>query len=145
MYVISCGLERVLQLCAFNLHFPSLLRDHLKWEILFISLKWLIIGWLYVCVGRGGRGCFDLKLFKAVIMKWWTNINLFSCGESAERKMYLSFLMTRLFSFSSSHFVKSDPICLLKVSSNWLWCLPTLADDSVSSVNFVLNKELCSG
>lgn len=39
--------------------------------------------------------------------------------------------MTRLFSFSSSHFVKSDPICLLKVSCNWLWCLPTLADESV--------------
>lgn len=44
--------------------------------------------------------CFDLKLFKAIIIKLCANINLFIfLGEPAERKMYLSFLMTRLFPF----------------------------------------------
>lgn len=34
--------------------------------------------------------------------------------------------MTRLFPFTSSHFVKSAPICLLELSCNWLRCLTTL-------------------
>lgn len=72
---------------------------------------------LAVCGGK----CCDLKLFKAIIIKLCANINLsIFLGEPAERKMYLSFLMTRLFSFPSSHFVKSDPTCLLEVSCNWL-------------------------